>query len=541
MAINYTLEPVDQTVTLPEFAPFVSGLDRYANTKWQQAPKAPTMAGADNYDNFDDTDRGARSSGYYDIPWPLDSNHYGTVRPVAPGIANGAAFLTAYNAAAAGDVIVLQDGVHDIFYGGTWGGGAMWLYNSNGTKENPIYIVAETPGGAIIQNTDPMLLQCESNNHVIAGIRFENSTSSGGPLIYARREGLRFTGLEFINNISTPFANVSTYAQGINTNNIRIDNCTYDAGGSAQAAAFFSFQAWDGRVAGQVTNPVDFWIHNNSFINGAPGGGNDDLFAVGLNGYKVDEDTTTNYNVLKNNCYMLFENNLVDTWPVVEGLFQIKGGTVIFRNNTLTEITGAMMILRMSNNVLWHGNWQHEYLAAMRISADVGHAVFNYIEGGGTCFLFHQGQVTTDQHPTAGEGVYEYMTANDWKVQYNVISRANGLVETYAQAGPAERYTLKAQPTGNIIQDNDIHSTAMFAKGDTSANYWDPGGEYSYPQFVTNNTWGANNYINANLVSTGAVDAALFDGPGSDFVVDTPTDYWGEPTIIKMPSYWKQP
>lgn len=500
---------------------------------WQIAPLTPVLTAIGgqeslNYDNYPDTEHGAVQVG--NTQYPNVPDDYVNVLDVAAG-STWAQFKAIYDTAQAGDVVRLLDGAH------TWTG-QLWLQNNNGTVDDPIVIMSETPGGAVFSNNSEIILFF-GRYHIFCG--FAVSATAATTFLDVREGFLRFTSLQCNGGIRDKLRGST------NASPARIcyeyDNNVFDGLDNATPGKPIDIRTPDGRQVSNVTNSHYFRIHHNSYVNAPTSTPNSEAVSMG-SGYKVDDTAVTNYNLQENNALFHFENNLLDGWAGDEQMVLIKAGIGVIRNNLDVNSIVNGDVIRLSNNILFHGNWHEHARGYMRLSADWVLMAFNYQSRnsatGGECIAMHPGDVgNVDSGPTL-DGIYTYKEPSNSIIKHNVFNRYAIQMRTMDRLVVDNDF--KANPVACLFEQNAMYSVTMpLTDAPGQGGYRNDDGLYDETAWRASNTWGVNSYINTTLAVTNFIDPTLFDGPGSTYDVPDPTKYYGQPSQIKMPTWWKLP
>jgi hypothetical protein len=235
----------------------------------------------------------------------------------------------------------------------------------------------------------------------------------------------------------------------------------------------------------------------------------------------------------------IIENNLMDVWNGEDELFTIKSSMGLVRNNSAQNCTIAVITNRSGYNVCYSGNWQESSRGSIRVAGGKTLFAFNYTSPDGTgsgTMRLHQG-VDSNDYKAAQDGIYIN----------NVFSRFTRTVRTEDITGAGARDGLV---TGNLFDNNDIYSSTLPHLDDIdygdypNGNYRNDDATWTEEQWRDDNTWGTNSYSVSDLTRQDTIDASHFDGPGSDLIAGsdyTAADVFGQPSQIKMPSWWKLP
>jgi hypothetical protein len=491
---------------------------------WQIAPKTPVMtavggiAGSDvsvTFDSYGDTqaDRGRQISGaYINIPPVFPNTHLVTTM---------GEFTTAIAAAQEGDAIIIEDGVHDWSNGGSDPNPqyTVQLTNDNGTLENPIYLLAQTPGGVTFTagGGSRFKMQFNSSHWIAAGINFDclNQLASVG--FYNVQPGLSWIRIHY-----SEFRQPGGVGPGQRhilvkeSSNFEIDNCWCDGGVITQGGI--------GILVDSPTPSTYFRIHHNELskttVADQSGGGSGEAIVAGQGGGILEG-------------FYIIENNIIDNWNQDDELISLKDGMGIVRNNNQIHGYGAAWTVRGGHNVLHHGNWADETRSGVS-TQEMGYMGFNYfaigLQGGAgtSSFPAVRCQSKTTNHDGTIDGTFKN----------NVFSYFGRLIEARSVADP-----VLADPTGNLV-DGNLCLDPRLQQDDLSpnTNYVDS----RTPPFTEDdwravNTWGSNIYGTVAPPRSYVVDPALFSGPGTDWIAGVDfvaTEVYGQPSQIKMPSWW---
>ena len=479
---------------------------------WQISPKTPILTmdvsaeESFNFDTYGDTqtDMGPVqiAGGYVNVP---------SVFVQATLVTNFAEFNAAYQAAGPGSVIIIQDGTYD------WGANAGGFYNLNrtGTLDDPIFIAAETMHGVSFVG-DPFSFQHNAKWNVMAGLVQACQASPGKGFFEILQGAVRITAC-LLNNPHISSGGGIRVAGNAGNGNIEIDNNEFDGEMENEGSACIKINR---RSAPNPPNDY-FRIHHNKFHNcpePTPVTSSREAISMGT-GYDAD---------LK----YIIENNIFDVWDGEDELASAKSSLGIIRNNLCINNQIGGYVGRGGNRVTYHGNWQEVVRAGPRIAGNKTIYVFNYLSpspGGSSIVRMAQG-VDTESYRAAKDGIY----------RFNVFSRITNIIWTSNVSGGVQI----EGPNGNFIGDNQIHSSFLAQPDDLTPNasYRNDDGEWTEAEWRASNTWGTNDYNIVDLPRVFTIDPSHFIGPGADMVAGVDydaEDVYGQPSIIKMPSWWK--
>lgn len=230
---------------------------------------------------------------------------------------------TAIKNAVAGDCIVLANGNYaDV---------NVTLENS-GTKDNPIFIMAQNPFGAIISGKS--FLEIKGNYVEISGIEFQGGapTSDKG-FVYYRGNNCRFSNNKIVDNTS---ATTETKWLSLGGAKTEVDHNLF-SGKCSKGTLLCIWRETDA--------PNYHHIHDNLFSNFKSGGGENGFETIRVGDSKQSQS---------NSC-SLIENNVFYKCDGEVETVSVKSGGNVVRNNTFIQNQG-LLTFRHGKNNLAEGN-----------------------------------------------------------------------------------------------------------------------------------------------------------------------------------------
>ena len=275
-----------------------------------------------------------------------------TLAPIATGTASAATYevasvadlQTAIGVAAAGDTIVVKNGVYTT--------SAAISVNRVGSAGAPIVIKAETVGGVEFQGTHGISLSSPAAYVVIEGFVF--SHASGRISMPTGTHHSRYTRNVFQCVGDGPYLSVSGNDHEVDHNEFR---------NKSTVGNMISVSGAGSQVAQRL------WVHHNYFHDfTSPGENGAETLRFGLSGLSLSTgDGLVEYNLFVR-CNG--ENELISN--------KSSGNT--YRYNTLIDSPGAQLTLRHGNDCQAYGNYFRN-TAGLRIFGDRHQVFSNYFEG----------------------------------------------------------------------------------------------------------------------------------------------------------------
>jgi hypothetical protein len=496
---------------------------------WQISPLTPVMtvvATGDqslNFDDYDDMERGLQPSSQYPTLYP----NVPDVFPVAdtysiPVGTTWAQVKSLFLNSAPGSVFWLEDGLHD------WSGIGTSGITIDAPSDNPRYLLAESIHGATITVGEPptSTLLFSGSGIVFAGI-------VDAPFAFNGEQWMRCTMCKFFG--ATNSRQVS--ARGDSSKDTQIgwcvefDNNEYD-GGNQDALFDKAIDLNAGDSVNDIDYPQNIRLHHNHF-HSVTGGVENSLWFVGQGGH-----------FLKVN--LIIENNLIDAWLYEKEAYEMKCGQYIIRHNTfINQGDKSGHRLRSDSGIMFYGNWSED-----NFNGDIAAATYNTA----ICFNFVKNiedAVGIRMFPFHCEESSGYGNQDNRLMQHNVSSGAGRCL----LASEAKTTVPIGYQSDSVMEGNHFYSAHIANSDADGAGNYDRASDQGLGQNLTEtqwraaNTWGTNTYTNQFLVPTmNAVDPDLFDGPGDDITVDDVYQIYGfdlfgslygQPSQIKMPSWWK--
>lgn len=450
---------------------------------WMACPMSPVLSAGGtsslNFDNYDDQEQGAVQ---------IVNNTYPNVPPIFNTVRTAvdqSDLMSKYGASDPGDVVYLTDG--------TWTLSGVSLFTRSGTVDNPIYILAQTPGGVTV-NAGDYQLKFTGSHHVLGGITFGAVSADNNGTVWADNSFFRMTCCSFPAYNYHAFYFACTVAR----TGIEIDNCIFDSQNNSNSLA--TVQVLGGTFE---THAKHKRFHHNEHRN--------------ISSSTLDDASALWLGTTAAPGYTIIENSIFENLDGDPEILSNKEGYICTRHNIFDDCNGAI-VQRFAGNSLVYGNWINRCNMLHRTPGPYNTTVFNY------CLnrSFDKG---TSMYNASG--AYLATDNNIWR--YNVMSNIDELVNVYtADVGDYTRMS------GLVLSDNHIY-TQSGAQQD-AGNYSDSAGD-SEASFRSNNPgWGVNTYYNYNLASSPAINAGLFSGPGATLPGRAET--WGQAIEIHAPSWW---
>jgi poly(beta-D-mannuronate) lyase len=341
------------------------------------------------------------------------------------------------NAAAAGDVIVMKDGVYATT--------APIAIDRKGAAGKPIRIVAKTPGGVTISGSDGFDVAGTAAYVEIDG--FLLTHASGKAQVRSGASHIRFTHNIFECVGDGAYITIAGDDTEIDRNEFRNKKTVGNM--------------IDVRGAGsQIAQRVH--IHRNyfhDFTSPGPGTNGAETIRFGLSGLSMSKGL----GVIERNLFVrcIGENELIS----------IKSGSNIIRNNTLLDSPGAQLTLRHGNENVVDGNYLRG-TDGIRIFGDRNRVTHNYLErntgainiGNGGAEVADGAPLTSHDRPDGT--VIEFNTLMNNARNYFMTPRTDGLGATKTTFagntihGGGEAATLQGPYRDGVWRDNIIWRTA---------------------------------------------------------------------------------
>jgi|GEM_PF-1105040 len=363
--------------------------------------------------------------------------------------------MTTVRTLSPGDALVFEDGIYRNL--------DLRLFN-NGTKENPIFIIAENPGQVIISGVSQIHIM--ANYAIVANLEFRNGnpqTDRGA--IWLEGDHLRLTNIyiDAFELRGEDYKWVSLTGQYH-----EVDNCTFT--GKTTGGSLLTI--WRDDLSPQFHN-----IHHNQFLNYRDGGG--------VNGYETIRLGTSTYS--QSDSYITVSDNYFEKVDGEIEIISIKSGRNLLRNNTFVDSVGHITARHGKNNVISDNVFLANNIpdtGGIRLY-DGGHVVRNnYIEG-----------VNTSSNSRAGILVHSGVNApgdravlNLQWTPFNILIEGNTIVDSRQSVLFCGKFSHPAQDItfrNNLIvttqfairydmmplrvswMDNHVYSTAGFGGGGT--------------------------------------------------------------------------
>src|SRR5688572_25936566 len=338
------------------------------------------------------------------------------------------------NAAVAGDVIVVHNGVYTT--------SAFITVNRQGTAEQPIRIVAKNIGGVEITGTHGFEVRSPATYVEIEGFLFTHQ--SGRNRIRSGATHIRFTRNFFECTGDGAYLEVAGHFAEVDRNELR---------NKSTLGNMIDVRGTGSQIAQHV------WIHHNYFHDfTSPGGNGAETIRFGLSGLSLSDG------------YGLIEHNLFVRCTGENEMISNKSSANTYRYNTIVDSPGGELTLRHGNECVVYGNYFRN-TAGMRIFGDRHQIFSNYLEtstginiGNGAGEVADGAALTTHDRPD--DNVISFNTLVDNARNYFQTSRTNGLGATNTvfannilQGGGAAA-GLSGPYTGGVWAGNIIWSTA---------------------------------------------------------------------------------
>nr|WP_226904965.1 polysaccharide lyase 6 family protein [Pedobacter schmidteae] len=257
-------------------------------------------------------------------------------------VASLAELQTAINNAAAGDEILLKNGVYTSTDN--------IVVKRSGTAAKPIVIAAQTIGGAEITGTGGLSIQSPSAYIIVRGFKFTNASNKN-------EIAAGSTFCQWTRNI------FETQGEGnylsIIGNDHQVDHNTFQ--NKHSLGKFIGVRGTGKQIAERL------WIHHNYFHNFSKQTGNGaEAVQFGLSGFSLSSSNS------------IFEYNLFENCEGENELLSVKSSAVTIRYNTVRDCK-AQMTLRHGNFNKVYGNYFFN-TPGIRIFGD-DHLIYsNYFE-----------------------------------------------------------------------------------------------------------------------------------------------------------------
>jgi len=420
-------------------------------------------------------------------------------------------FTSAYNQMKAGEAIIIKNGTY------SWG--TITLGRTIGTKEKPLYILAERLHEVNFGSN----WEITGQNHVIAGLRTQGRFTISGQNNRVACNYFKDAGV-IVSGLGPPKGNSS---------GAEIDNNIID--GNKPNNPPMGFQRCDQRASNCTSNIKNIHIHHNTFKNKPKETSNvNEAIMFGL-GWKTAPGVK-NYNKDGTHTDSIIENNFFDNWKGENELVSLKTGHNIIRNNCVTASSYGNFKNRSGDHNLYTGNWTES--ARFEMAGVNNFYAFNYVSASSFTDVgirLSTGQIRPDS-PAQYKGLYAYWEASDNTFTHNVFNNFKGLISVHDQLGSS--YKITEIPSRNLITNNVIHSTRYDGSA-TAGGYYNRDGKTSESQFRNANDWRAQTVVSRDLADVSCGNKALFNGPGgSGASVPATPGLLGNPSTISAPSWW---
>jgi chondroitinase B-like protein len=255
-----------------------------------------------------------------------------------------AALQSQINSAAAGDLIILTNGIYTTT-------GAINI-TRQGTAQHPIVIAAETIGGAEIRGAASFIVGSPAAFVVIRGFRLTHAI--GTVQVQAGASNCRITRNVF------QLTGTGRYFL-VSGDDCEVDHNTFQ--NKSTTGQMFSIHGPGSSGMAQRT-----WVHHNLFQNFTSVGGNGgETLQIGLSGKSLTDAHT------------LIENNLFVNCNGENELISNKSSANTYRYNTIRDSTSGELTLRHGNDCVVHSNFFINS-AGLRFFGDDHQIYSNYFE-----------------------------------------------------------------------------------------------------------------------------------------------------------------
>jgi poly(beta-D-mannuronate) lyase len=351
------------------------------------------------------------------------------------------ALQTRINAAVAGDVIILQNGVYTT--------SAAITITRTGTSSAPITIQAQTVGGVEIRGTNGFSVNSPASWIVIDG--FLLTHASGHDSIASGATHIRFTRNTFQCTGDGSYLVIAGDDAQIDHNEFRNKSTLgemIDARGSGSQMA------------------QRIWIHHNYFHDFTNAGGNGaETIRFGLSGLSLSDGL----GIIEYNLFVrcMGENELISN----------KSSSNTIRYNTLLDSPGTQLTVRHGNFCLVYGNYLRN-TDGIRIFGD-NHQIFsNYLEGNTIGINIGNGDGEVENgdaltsHDKPDNTVIAFNTMINNTTHYVMSGRTNGL-------GAANTtFSNNIMQGGGVVADINGPYTGAVWSGNIT---WNTGGAGDMP------------------------------------------------------------
>ena len=303
------------------------------------------------------------------------------------------------NAAAAGDIIVVRDGLYTT--------SASISINRVGTAANPILIQAETIGGSEIAGTSGFHFDSPAAYVTVQGFRF---THEGNISIASGTSHCRLTRNDIA--LAIPAGSDVSYIN-INGDDVEIDH--NELRNKSTLGEMLDVAGSGSQVARRL------WVHHNYFHDFvSPGGNGAETIRLGLSGLSLSTGNA------------LVEYNLFVRCNGENEMISNKSSGNTYRYNTVVDCPGGEISQRHGNDCLYYGNYMRN-TQGMRIYGD-RHKIFsNYFEsnsigvnmGNGDGDVYNGAPLTSHDRPDDNVVVYNTFIGNS--THYQMGGRTGGL------------------------------------------------------------------------------------------------------------------
>jgi poly(beta-D-mannuronate) lyase len=305
---------------------------------------------------------------------------------------------TRINSAAAGDIIIVHNGVYTT--------SAAITVNRQGTATAPIRIVAQTIGGVEISGAQGFNITNPATYIVIEGFLFRHA--SGRIQIRSGATHIRFTRNFFECTGDGAYLTIAGDDAQIDLNEFR---------NKSTLGNMIDVRGSGSQIARRV------WIHHNYFHDFiSPGGNGAETIRFGLSGLSLSDG------------FGLIEHNLFERCTGENELISNKSSSNTYRYNTIIDSPGGELTLRHGNDCLVYGNYFRNS-AGMRIFGDRHQVFSNYFEstiginiGNGDGEVADGAALTSHDRPD--DCVIAFNTLINNTRNYFMTGRTNGLGAT---------------------------------------------------------------------------------------------------------------
>jgi poly(beta-D-mannuronate) lyase len=309
------------------------------------------------------------------------------------------ALQTRINAAVAGDIIILQNGVYTT--------SAAITVNRTGTSTSPITIKAETVGGVEIGGTNGFSVNSPATFIVIDGFKFTHA--SGHNSIASGATHIRFTRNTFQCTGDGAYLTIAGNDAEVDHNELR---------NKSTVGNMIDVRGSGSQVAQHV------WIHHNYFHDFTNAGANGaETIRFGLSGLSLSDG------------FGLVEHNLFVRCTGENELISNKSSSNTYRYNTILDSPGTQLTVRHGNDCLVYGNYLRN-TDGIRIFGDRHQIFSNYLEGNSVGINIGNGDgevadgAPLTSHDRPDNTVISFNTLIDNTTSYLMSGRTDGLGAT---------------------------------------------------------------------------------------------------------------